>query len=475
MRFIVCHHSKCIAALVALVMLASVSVFAETLGSSTLKNKTKKDSEALKIAIDIELKAITYAEASNVDKNSQQQFQAGLDLKKQGTFFTEASLIIGTFSEPGSVYYAFPQGFVGYGSQDANLAFGRKKENLSVADSLFSFGLLQSGFSNDNINFLEGGLTGLHGHYFAGKFGLSAAFMPIFIPNQGPQTKIEDGKVVSTNRWASAPPATFKEGKEQKNINYAIRDYNLLDIISNSGFMLHGYYGGNKTRPLISVAIAKKPVNEIALSRDMYQDISTAEGFVYLTPVVLNHEVQALDFNLDYENINTSLSYLADQPTNVVAKSPEVIQSLSPLNIVSFFASLDLGEVFKRKMKVYTALAVISGGEVRDLNSEGKESGVSIANSRTLYKKPLRFGLNGEAFFVGNGAIETDLAMTYDQELKGSLLSVVMKYAAMKNLKVNLGADIIGTESELQPSAPGNFLDQHKADDRFFAGLSYAF
>lgn len=475
MRFHSRHHSKCIAAIFALLMLASVSAFAETTGTSIVKNKSKKDSEALKTIIELDLKAISYAEASIVDKNSQQQFQVGLSLKKQGTFFTESNLILGTFSEPGSVYYAFPQAFLGYGSADANLAFGRKKNNLSAADSVFNFALLQSGFSNDNINFVEGGLTGLHVHYFTGNFGLNAAFMPIFIPNQGPQTKIEDGRVISSNRWASSPPTTFKEGSQEKNINYAIRDYSLLETISNSGFMLQGYFGKNKARPVISATYAKKPVNEIALSRDMYQDISTAEGFVYLTPVVLSHEVQAIDINLDYENINTSFSYLADQPTNVVAKSPEAIQNLSPLSIISFYASLDLGEVLRRKMKIYTAIAAISGGEVRDLDSQGKESDVSIANSRTLYKMPLRFGVNGEAILLSNSAIETDIAMTYDQELKGSLLSVVMKYVAMKNLKVSLGADIIGTEGELPTSAKGNFLDQHKADDRFFAGVGYAF
>ena len=469
------HHTKCIAALFALLMLASVSAHSETTGTSIAKNKSKKDFEALKTTIALEFKAISYAEVSTVDKNSQQQFQAALDVKKQGRFFTDSSLILGTFSEPGSMYYAFPQAFLGYGSEDANLAFGRKKENLSVADTVFNFGLLQSNFSNDNINFVEGGLTGLHAHYYTGKFGVNAAFMPIFIPNQGPQTKIEDGKVISTNRWASSPPTAFREGKAEKNINYAIRDYNLVETISNSGFMLHGYFGENKSRPLISATYAKKPVNEIALSRDMYQDISTAEGFVYLTPVVLSHEVQAIDFNLDYENINTSLSYLADQPTNAVAKSPEALQNLSPLSIVSFYASLDLGEVLSRKLKIYTAIAAISGGEVRDLDSQGKEADDNITNSRTLYKKPLRFGVNGEAFLLRNSAIETDVAMTYDQELKGSLLSVVIKYAALKNLKVSLGADIIGTEGELPLSAKGNFLDQHKADDRFFAGVGYAF
>lgn len=481
MGFTVRQHSKCFASLFTAIVLIAGGVSAETsqsqatIGASVTKNKTKKDSEEFKTRIELELKAISYAEASAVDSNSQQQFQVGLLLKKQGRFFTESNIIVGTFSEPSSVYYAFPEAYAGYGSQDAFVAAGRKHENLSQADSVFHFGILQSNFTNDNINFIEGGLTGIHTHYATDSAGFSAAYLPLFIPNQGPQTKVEDGKATSSNRWASAPPSTFKNGSEQKNINYAIRDYNMVDIIANSGFMVHAYFGGNRQRPLLSATFAKKPVNEIALSRDTYQDITTSEGFVYLTPVALMHEVQAIDLNLDYENINTTISYLADQPVNVTAKSPDVIQTLSPLSIVSFYASLDLAEVLNRKLKVYTAIAAVTGGEVRDLNSEGKESTFSVANNRTLFKKPLRFGLNGEAMMIKSKALETDVSMTYDQELKGSLLSLAMKYAVMKNLKVGLGADLIGTENELPINVQGNFLDQHKADDRFFAGLNYAF
>lgn len=482
MRFTARHHLKCILSLLAILMLMANGVSAESnpeqasSGTSIYKsNKAKKESNDFKASIALELKAISYAESSSVDSNSQQQLQVGLNLKKQGSFFTESNLIIGTFSEQNSVYYALPEAYIGFGNQNSNIVVGRKKENLSVADSIFNFGLLQSNFSNDNINFIEGGLTGIRGLYVSHGMGLMANFMPIFIPNQIPQTKFEDGKIVSSNRWAPSPPSKFKIGDDQKNINYAVQNYNLMDIISNSGFLLHAFIGQNKTRPIIMATYAKKPINEIALSRDTYHDISTAEGFVYLTPVVLTHEVQAVDLNLDYENINTTFSYIADKPNNVAAKNLDVMQNLSPLNIISFYASIDLAEVLRKKIKVYTALAVITGGEIRDLNSENKESSFSVANSRTLFKKPIRFGLSGETFFINKKSVEMDFKMTYDQELKGSLLSIQMGYSAAKNLEISLGADLIGTENELPINVQGNFLDQNKANDRFFAGINYVF
>ena len=482
MRFQALRHFKCVASLFSILMFMAFNALAQTIepqssgSSSVYKNiKPLKNSDYFKTTIELDIKAISYSAPSNVDNNFQQQAQVALALKKTGMFFSETNLIIGTFSEPQSIYYAFPEGYIGYGKADSNVVFGRKKENLSFADSFFNLGILQANFTNDNINFIEGGLTGLSTHYSSGNIGFIADFMPIFIPNQGPQIKAEDGRIISSNRWASAPPSKFKFGNEHKDINYAIRDYKITDIISNSGYMLHAFIGKNNTRPTFSVTYAKKPINEIALSRDTYSDISNFEGYVFLTPMVITHEVQAVDLNLDYGNINSTISYLADQPNNIEAKGLEIMQNLNPLKIVSFYISLDLSNNFGRKIDIYGATATISGGEIQDLNSEKKESIFVVANSRTLFKKPLRLGLKGEIFYINNEALEADLNMTYDQELKGSLLTTQFKYSPLKNLKISMGADVIGVENELPVNVQGNFLDQNKANDRFFAGINYVF
>lgn len=482
MRYKALIHLKCIGTLLSIFMFSTLTVFAETSatqilgGTSVFKEKTKKNDEAFKIGLELDIKAISYTESSNVDSNFQQQAQVGLNFKKQGTFFSETNLVIGTFSEPQSFYYTLSQGYIGFGSIDSNIAIGRKKENLSLADSFFHLGLIQSNFTNDNINFIEGGLTGISARYSSNGIGVLANFMPIFIPNQGPQIKAEDGRIVSSNRWASSPPSKFKFGEEYKDINYAIRDYNIADIISNSGYMLHAYIGQHKTnRPILAATYAKKPVNEVALSRDTYSDISNFEGYVFLTPVVLKHQVQAADLNLDYENINSTISYLADEPDNKDAAGLEVLQNLSPLKIVSIYASLDLSEIINKKFKVYIAAADISGGEIRDLNSEKKESIFSVSNSRTLFKKPVCLGLKGEMFFIYNEALESDVSLTYDQELKGSLLSMQFKYSPFKNMGINISTDLIGVENELPADVQGNFLDQNKANDRFSAGIDYVF
>lgn len=446
-------------------------------GTTTYKAlKAKKNTEELTTTFGVGVKAISYTESSAVDNNSQQQVRAEFNLKKQGSFFAETNIMIGTFSHPNSFHYAFPQAFVGFGSADSNVTIGRKLENLSFADTFFNLGLLQSHFSSDNIEFIQGGLTGVSGHLSSGSMGVIGSFNPIFIPNQGPETTAENGKIVSTNRWASQPPSQFKFGDQYKNINYAINDYKITDIISQGGYMVNAYAGGdNPKRPILVASYGKKPINDVGLSRDTFSNIANFEGYVYLTPIVIRHEVQAVDLNMDYKNFKSTLSYIGDQPENVQAKNSEFMQQLSPLTIFTLYAAIDLTEQFGKKFEAYAATASINGGEVKDVDAQGQESIFTVTPTRTQFKKPIKLGLVSEMFFIYNKALEADLNMTYDYELKGSLLSAKFKYEAVKNLNLSIGADIVGVEKELPANEQGNFLDQNKANDRFFGGIKYVF
>lgn len=437
--------------------------------------KNEAQSTETKTWLEFKAKGLSYTEASPVDNTLQQQVQAGIKLRKAGTFFSEAELAVGTFSRANSVYYELPQAYVGYGTRQNNITAGRKIENLSFADSFYNFGLMQAFATNDAVQFTAGGLTGLSGRIGSDSYGLLAGFNPIFIPNQRPQSNFEDGRVVTTNRWAAAPPARFKFGNDFKDINYALKDYKLTDIISHSGFMLNAYAGGTRKRPLLLATYANKPINDIVLSRDTYSDISNFQGYVQITPKVFYHQIYALDVNLDSGRFKSTFSVLADQPVNKEAEALEFIQNLEPLEIYSAYVALDLSEYFGKKFEVYSAAAVINGGGIKDLNAEKKESSIAIANSRTQFKKPFVVGMKSDLFFIYNRAVATDVKLTYDQQLRGSLLSAEMRYSPNREMTLSLGADIIGVENELPSDAQGNFLDQNKANDRLTAGFGYVF
>lgn len=423
----------------------------------------------------LSLKQISYGSASAYDNGSLQQVETEITLSKKGTFFSNSNLILGTFSLENSFYFALPEAYGGYGSKENSVTAGRKIENYSISDSFFNFGLVHPTFSNDNINFKTNGLTGVAFHHHAGSFGFNVAYNPIFIPNQGPQVKIEDGQVNSTNRWATVPPDSVRLGDENREIVYAIRDYEISDVVNNPGYMANVFFGENKERPLFMATYGRKPINEIALSRDTYADIATFRGNVILNPHVLYHQIYAADINVDSSNLKFTASFLGDQPENIQAQQMETMQTLSPLSIVSAGLSYDFEGATGRKMQLYVAAASITGGEIRDLNSSGQGGEINFASSRTLFRKPIKLGAKGDLFYIQNRPFSADVNFTYDQQLRGSLLSAAIRYAMTKSIHVSAAADVLGVQNESETSSESNFIYQNKANDRIMAGVDYVF
>lgn len=445
-------------------------------GTSTAKRKAPRKQAKQDPLLKFDLAAISYSSPSPVDDGLLQQFQVELDYKKKGEFSAGANVILGSFSTPHSLYYALPEGYISYGDKFTSFNLGRKIENLSQADTNFNLGLMQGFTTNDFINFTQNGLVTLSAHYNTGSnTGFYVGYSPMFIPNQGPSVKAEDGKIVSSNRWATSPPKEFKFGDQNREIIYAIRDFKLSDIVFNSGLIANFYVGEKRERPTFMATYAQKPINELALMRDTYADISTVQGNVLLTPVVLTHEVYSADLNLDSGMLKTTFSYIADQPVNKTAPDPETIQTLSPLSVAAVYVGLDLSEMLDRKLEIYAMAADISGGEIRDLNSQGQSGSFSFATSRTQFKKPIRSGIKGEMATIFNRPLKADLSLTYDQQLKGSLLSTKINYAASNSLSFTLAADIIGVENENVDGTQSNYLDQNQGNDRVSAGVGYAF
>jgi hypothetical protein len=447
---------------------------ADAAGSSVYKPKqARSDDFNFKLLAGIE--QISYGSSSVYDNGSLQQVETEFVLSKRGLFFTNTDIVLGTYSLENSFYYAAPEVYAGYGTKNLNVTLGRKIDNYSFADEYFNFGLIQPYFTNDFLNFRTNGLTGLSLHHHQGSFGFNIGYNPVFLPNQAPQVKIENGDVSTTNRWATVPPQQIRLGDENREIIYAIQDYNISDVVNNPGYIANMYFGENKARPLISATYARQPINDIALSREAFADIATFHGNVILNPVVLNHQVYAADLNVDVASLKMSLSYLGDKPENKPAKELETMQDLAPLSIVSAYIGYDLSSAIGQKMEVYAAAANITGGEIRDLNSNGQAGSVNYASSRTLFKRPVKVGAKGEIFYIQNRAFNADVNVTYDQQLKGSLLSAVFSYAVTKTVNLNAGVDVLGVENEASTSSDSNFLEQNKANDRVMAGVNYVF
>ena len=73
--------------------------------------------------------------------------------------------------------------------------------------------------------------------------------------------------------------------------------------------------------------------------------------------------------------------------------------------------------------------------------------------------------------------MKTDLKWLYDQEQKGSILSMLLGVQPVKAFNIQLGVDILGTDADDSTSAQAGqeFLQQYQANDRVYGGMQYVF
>ena len=359
-----------------------------------------------------------------------------------------------------------------YADKKSNVVLGRKIKNFSFLDKEQNLALFNSYFSNDMIRYQQQGLVGIHAEFQYKKIGFYAGYYPMYLPNQGPQIYEEDGEIRSSNRWSQKPPSQFRFGKLDREIVYSIRDYDINEIIQNQGEGLSLYFGDSNQRPWIQASYARKPVNQIPLSRDTYGTASNFIGQVKLSPVVTYSQVQAVDINLDSTRIKTTISYLEDRVFNKVAPENETLQFLKPLKMYGVWVGLDLNDYFSRFMMIEISYAELFDGEIQDLLSDGRTSIFTYSSQRSLFKKPMSLKLNSQLFFINTRPVMTSMKWTYDSVYKGALFSGTASYQTLAKVNLNVGFDLLGVEQE---SNETHFLQDKQANDRVYGGLEYVF
>lgn len=441
-----------------------------------MQAQEKKVSESVFPVLEFNLDQVGYASSSPYDRQSQQHASLTLGHKQKGFLFSASEIIVGATNEKNSFYAAAPEIYLGVGKKDASFAAaGRLKKNFNFLDSFYNIGLYNSYFTNDFIAYKEQGLTGLHLQAYDGFWGVYAGWHPLYLPNQEPQVREEGGSLVSSNRWAQRPPPQFQFADKNHPIEYVIRDYKISEIVSNQGYAASAFIGEDPKRPLLQLAYANHPVNEIPLMRDTYGSAMDFVGHVNLSPMVTYHEVQSADMNFDFLNIQTTFSYVEDRVGNKVAAENEALQNLAPLQVYGMYIAADVSPWMKRQLIFSIAAAEIKGGEIKDLDIQGKESIFTFSTRRTQFKAPVTLGLATEMAFIRSKPLKTQVRWTYDRTDKGSLLSAQFGYELMSNMNVHVGADLVGVEQSLPEDAASHFLDRNQANDRVYGGLQYVF
>lgn len=370
-------------------------------------------------------------------------------------------------------------------NETSYLSVGRKLEYWSEVDNNWNLGLWQPYTYIDALRPQRQGLLGAFLRLQNTWFDFLAYATPYFIPTMGPEIREKDGSLESDSRWFRSPSSSFPLNGKETRLVYSLDVPDIAKLVENPGrgFRLRL---GEKQGFWMSTSYGYKPMNSLALkykSRLFLPEKDPNTGQVTMQPAVLYHEVMGTDFGYQNDGFEFSLSYLHDKPYPKTAEEGWVMQSPEGLsaNAAHFsFESKDLlpnGLLQSWSWLSDIELALdylqVSGGRIHDFDSAGQESG-AIFEERLNFTNAAQVQVIKSLWLLGQ-PVKGQVKYLREFAQKGSLWGMELQFYPKPKWALVMGADILGVDDDRNENTDSRFLNQFRANDRYYAGLSYVF
>lgn len=379
----------------------------------------------------------------------------------------------GTFFSRGQSHLVVSELYVASKGRDFRVFAGRKKKDWSELDRRWQLGLWQPKFAIDTLRPEEQGLTGLFADYNTRGWEVVGFATPMFIPSMGPEIREEGGGLVSDSRWYRAPSRDYDFNNNINTIQYSLDIPETAKLASNGGAALMGRLGDKDRGPWVVVSGGYLPVNELILKRKNFKDVSEEKVDVTVSPDVTHHVVKSIDVGYSRGRTKVSVSYLEDDP---VEKRPEVdwsIQKLEPIRAYGAALDFSLSDILTKTLAFQVEYLKVDGGGITDILPNGQPDDFTMFDERLKFTNALSFRVEGQLATFFNRPFVTRFKYLYDYDQRGSLLNTEFLYYPSQKWAVVVGGDVLGVQDE--EHAPSSFLNQYRANDRFYGGMTYVF
>jgi hypothetical protein len=357
--------------------------------------------------------------------------------------------------------------------KSVEITLGRKKKMWSQMDSFWQLGLWQPKYAIDTLRPEQQGLTGLFIDRNEENFGFLFFASPIFIPTMGPEIREESGSLRSDSRWYKQPISEISFGQRVNSFVYKLDIPEVAKLAVNPSLGLSLRFGQQENGLSSRVSYARKPVNDLILKRKNFKAATQDRLDVTVQPDINFHHIYSAD--LGYENafIKGSVSYVADQPFEKRPDKDQIQQKLYALQATSAQAELFLEQALNWPVRLQAGWFKLQGGKLEDIADDGSPDDFQLFDRRMNFSNSLMFGIEGEMTRFAAKPLLGRLKYLYDQDQKGSLLSTEVSFFANANMAFLVGADFLGVDDENRD--PNGFLNQFRANDRIYGGLTYVF
>lgn len=386
----------------------------------------------------------------------------------------------GKYLDWGNAFFSVQEVYYQKSSPVSSWTIGRKIEFWSQVDSDWNLGLWEPKFNIDLLRPKNQGLTGIFYNTTADDIEVLAYVTPIFIPTMGPEIREQDGTLVSDSRWYRAPSTSQSLLGKNVEAVYSLDMPNVGRLIANPGGGVRLRWGGKQAGWWSSMSAGYKPINSLPLKYDKKLWVtSTLNGQAVVSPEVGYHTIAGFDLGYISESgSRVSASALADRPqrqlpqnnsedTDWVQQQPGQLSALAlHIDTNMHVIGLDPWGFYIDYLKVFEELTV-------DYDSSGLDQG-SLFPYRTNYTNAVSFKVANTGNLFGKKFMTTfKYLREFDQA--GTVVGFEGVLYPVRSWAVNFGFDILGTDDSSNENPDGRFLNQFRANDRVFGGLSYVF
>lgn len=384
-----------------------------------------------------------------------------------------ADFSAGTFFSVRRSHFVVHEIYASFKAAQTTAYVGRKKAAWSEMDMRWQLGLWQPRFAMDTLRPEEQGLTGIFLDHSTENFQLIGFASPIYVPSMGPDIREEGGSLVADSRWYRTPSREYNFNTRTNSISYKLDIPAAARLVNNPGSAISMRLG-NKSNGAWGVASAGSlPVNDLVLKRKVFKSASADVVDATVSPEVGRHTLVSADVGYTYGDAKISASYLQDNPEEKRPDPEWSIQKLLPIKAYSAAIDFTVAPIFSRSLAFQLSYLKVEGGGIQDIIADGSNDDFTLFDQRLIFTNAVAASVEGLLARIYRRDLVARFKYLYDYDQLGSLLSTEFLYYPTQKVAVVLGADILGVQDE--NSNPNAFLNQYRANDRVYGGLTYVF
>ena len=405
-----------------------------------------------------------------------QLLSARLSVLKEGDWLDGAMDISGgTFFSAQQSHFVVHEAYIATPQRNSAVAFvGRKKMNWSDLDQRWQLGLWQPKFAIDTLRPEDQGLTGFFVDYKKTNFEILAFATPVFIPNMGPDIREEGGGLVSDSRWYRAPARDYEFGRNINTIAYDLDIPEYEKLVMNGGASVMMQVGNVQSGPWARASYGYLPVNDLILKRKNFKSLSEDIVDVTVSPDLTYHAIASADLGYNFTNKSRLVvSYLQDSPHEKLPDEDWAIQKLEPLQAYSVALDFAVQDLLSFPVTMGIEYFKVFGAGIQDVLADGSPDDLTMFEHRLNFTNSLSLRAEGEVARIWRRPFVTRFRYLYDYDQQGSLLQTEFLYYPRPRWAVVIGGDILGVQDENSGSSA--FLNQYRANDRVYGGMTYVF